>query len=343
MPDIAARPRSLTLAVQASARSPGTLAARIAPAPPSRGAADPCCPTRPPPPLRATATTRGRCLLPTSATDPQHEHPQNRSTPSQQPPCGALCAGESPVDASLPASAVLQTLSLNQGEERRTVPALPCGGLFSRSQRSMSSTSDAPCHQPIRPARGGPSQRPGTLSPRPRQGSRLPRSRAPSIDRCPFAARLRRLRLSRHRPRGVSAYESAPDYPLRHPGRPSGHRFRSLPTVLPEQLHCLEVRVLAQRGQNRVVSCRLLQSPRFLSTTADLTMTPHAPPEVALQRGVVAGSAAPCGERLAEQFGLRGRRTPLGVVGASRRARRGELRPKPDSARTPHVAHPCLR
>lgn len=55
------------------------------------------------------------------------------------------------------------------------------------------------------------------------------------------------------------------------------------------------------------------------------------------------GQRSPCGERLAEQFGLRGRRAPLGVVGASRRARRGELRPKPDSARTPHVAHPCLR
>jgi hypothetical protein len=136
MPDIAARPRSLTLAVQASARSPGTLAARIAPAPPSRGAADPCCPTRPPPPLRATATTRGRCLLPTSATDPQHEHPQNRSTPSQQPPCGALCAGESPVDASLPASAVPQTLSLNQGEERRTVRRCPAAA-FSAARNAQ--------------------------------------------------------------------------------------------------------------------------------------------------------------------------------------------------------------
>jgi hypothetical protein len=154
MPDIAARPGSLTLAFQASARSPSTLATRIAPAPPSRGAADPCCPTRSPPPLRATATTRGRCLSPTSATDPQHEHPQNRLTPTHKPPCGALCAGKSPVDARLPAFVVLPTLSsMRRGAPHRTGAALRRP--FRRSQRSWSSTSDAPCHQPIRPARAG--------------------------------------------------------------------------------------------------------------------------------------------------------------------------------------------
>jgi hypothetical protein len=319
MPDIAARPGSLTLAVQASARSPGTLTARIAPAPPSRGAADPCCPTRSPPPLRATSTTRGRCLNPTSATDPQHEHPQNRSIPSPRSPCGDLRAGESPVDAGLPASAVLLTLSSSGGEERRT-PCRRCPAAAFSAARSAHEAR--PLTLPVTrrsvPREAGQPGWPGTLSPRLRQETRLPRSRAPSIDRCPLAARLRRLRRDRHHPRGVAAFESAPDIPLRHPGRSSGRRFRSLPSVLPGSLHCLEVRGLARRGQNRFASCRLLQSLRFLSTTADLTTTPHAPPEVALQRGAFLRAALRlAAQRLAEQLGLRGRRTPLGVVGAS--------------------------
>lgn len=164
-----------------------------------------------------------------------------------------------------------------KGEERRTVPALRCGGLFSRSQRSWSSTSDAPCHQPIRPAQGGPARRPGTLPPRPRQGSRLLRSRAPSIDRCPFAARLRRLRRDRHRPRGVSAYELAPDTLLRHPERLSGRRFRSLPTVQSQIAALPSGQGVSPVWTEQVASCRLLQSLRFLSTTTELTSIPARP------------------------------------------------------------------
>jgi hypothetical protein len=190
MPDIAARPRSLTLAVQASARSPGTLAARIAPAPPSRGAADPCCPARPPPPLRATATTLGRCLLPTSATDPQHEHPQNRSTPSQRPPCGTLRAGKRPVDAGLPASVVLSALSLNS---RRGAPLRIGASLrrpFQLLATLVSSTSDAPCHHRSAPRKAGQTSSQGRF-PRgsvKRHGvhapERLPSTDAPSPPAC---------------------------------------------------------------------------------------------------------------------------------------------------------------
>jgi hypothetical protein len=110
--------------VSASARSPSTLTARSAPAPPSRGAADPCCPTRSPPPLRATKTTRGRCLSPTSATDQPYEHPQNRWTPSHVAPCGAAAWVEARLTPALQASAALSALS-SKGEEHRTGPALP--------------------------------------------------------------------------------------------------------------------------------------------------------------------------------------------------------------------------
>jgi hypothetical protein len=78
---------------KAGVRSPSTFVARSAPAPLSRGAADPCYPSRSTSPLRAPATTRGRCLSPTSATDQQHEHPQNRLIPKLLPSCDVLRQG----------------------------------------------------------------------------------------------------------------------------------------------------------------------------------------------------------------------------------------------------------
>lgn len=143
--------------VQTSACSPCTLAARTGVAPPSRRATDPCCPTRSPSPLRAPSTTRGRCISPTSATDHQHEHPQNRWIPLLQTPCDALCSGGSTVDDVLPASAVLSTLS-SKGEERLTDWRCAACGFVQPPAALESSTSDAPCRRPLRPARGGPAQ-----------------------------------------------------------------------------------------------------------------------------------------------------------------------------------------
>lgn len=77
---------------------------------------------------------------------------------------------------------------------------------------------------------------------------------------------MRRLRRDRHRPRGVSASESAPDYPLRHPRRSSGRRLRSLPTDLPRLLHCLEVKGLASTWTEQVC---------LLSTSAITTVPEH--------------------------------------------------------------------
>jgi hypothetical protein len=191
MPDIAAGPGSLTQVVQTSACSPCTLTARTGVALPSRRATDPCCPTRSPSPLRAPSTTRGRCISPTSATDHQHEHPQNRWIPSLQTPCDALCSGGSTVDAVLPASVVLSTLS-SKGEERLTVRRCTAGGFVQPQAALESSTSDTPCRQPIRPACAVRLSRPETHPPHLRQKAWPPRSGASSVDRCPLTSCLRR-------------------------------------------------------------------------------------------------------------------------------------------------------
>jgi hypothetical protein len=92
------------------------------------------------------------------------------------------------------------------------------------------------------------------------------------------------------------------------------------------------------RWQIRYAACQLLQSPRFLSTTMDLTDTPHAPPRVTPLRCADAGSVASFeGPANAESPGRRvaGRavtgsgagETPSGVAGASRRTKRGSLAP----------------
>lgn len=110
----------------ATARSPRTLLARHAPAPPSRGAAVPCYPTRSSSPSRAPRTTRGRCLSPTSATDLQHEHPRIRWIPALfcETPRGISSAGERSFDAALPASAEPATPFLRRGAPYRNGAAL---------------------------------------------------------------------------------------------------------------------------------------------------------------------------------------------------------------------------
>jgi hypothetical protein len=70
--------------------------------------------------LASTADNAGRCLSPTSATDLQHEHPQNRLTPLLQNAFRHLSAKvEGSVDAVLPASAVLSTHFLLRSELRQ--------------------------------------------------------------------------------------------------------------------------------------------------------------------------------------------------------------------------------
>jgi hypothetical protein len=267
MPDIAARPRSLTLAVQASARSPGTLAARIAPAPPSRGAADPCCPTRSPPPLRATATTRGRCLSPTSATDPQHEHPQNRSTPSQRPPCGALCAGESPVDASLPASVVLQTLSL-RFKKRSAVPYRRCpAAAFSaahNAQRARPLTLPVTSRSAPREAGRTSGQERFRRDPVKSHDfhapERLPSTDAPSPPTCAGCDQAVTV---------LAAFPPTSQLPttlFATRDRLQVAAFAVSLASLPEQLHCLEVRVLPPTWTEQVC---------LLSTSAITTVLEH--------------------------------------------------------------------
>jgi len=137
MPDIAARPGSLALAGFASARSPDTL---------SPEALLPCRHAKRP--TRATRRRRhrprgrcrqysGRCLSPTSATDPQHEHPRNRWTPRLL----RLAAPSARVEIRLTPSLQLRPRSrpslfasmqaCRQGDERRiSGPALRRGRPF---------------------------------------------------------------------------------------------------------------------------------------------------------------------------------------------------------------------
>jgi len=82
------------------------------------------------------------------------------------------------------------------------------------------------------------------------------------------------------------------------------------------------------RWQIRYAACQLLQSPRFLSTTMDLTDTPHAPPRVTPLRCADAGSVR-IFRRVAGRAvtGSGAGDTPSGVAGASRRTKRGSLAP----------------
>lgn len=97
----------------------------------------------------------GRCPSPTSATDPQHEHPRNRWTPRLLRLSAPSARVKDPVDASPPASVALLTLAAPQGTRSagfRTgaAPWPAC----SAARVARSETSDAPCHRPGRPAQG---------------------------------------------------------------------------------------------------------------------------------------------------------------------------------------------
>lgn len=59
----------------------------------------------------------------------------------------------------------------------------PCRGVLDHAQ-SWRTGSDAPCRAPRRPGNPGAFEEPEPLPPAPRQGGRLSRPRAPSLDKC---------------------------------------------------------------------------------------------------------------------------------------------------------------
>lgn len=92
---------------------------------------------------------------------------------------------EGPFDDALPASVMLSTFSSFEGDECRTGPALPCDGLFGLVEGSKARPLTLPVALWLNLIESDRTKRPGSLPPRPRQRTRLSRSEAPSIDRCP--------------------------------------------------------------------------------------------------------------------------------------------------------------
>lgn len=87
----------------------------------------------------------GRCLSPTSATDPQHVHPRTRWTPCLVDASRRLLgAGGDPVDAVPPASAAHRRPP-SGGERRFRAGAAPRPA-SSPDHRALHATSAAPCH-----------------------------------------------------------------------------------------------------------------------------------------------------------------------------------------------------
>jgi hypothetical protein len=94
-------------------------------------------------------------------------------------------------------------------------------------------------------------------------------------------------------------------------------------------------------------ACQLLQSPRFLSTTMDLTAIPRAPPRVTPLRCVDAAASLLSKRRWPSCHRLRGRRTTFRCFScASRRTKRGSLSPilfDPDTSCHDPVSTPAGR
>jgi hypothetical protein len=157
-------------------------------------------------PCGSPRRTWRRCFSPTSATDVRHEHPHTVRLPSSQLALrrprslfdrsrGALAAlhrlatTQPRLDARLTARAQLSpsTHGSNARLGRSRVP--PCGGYHSETDffgrpRSSCPKSDASCRAP-RPLGACPErhEEPEPLPPSSRQGVRLSRLEAPSLDK----------------------------------------------------------------------------------------------------------------------------------------------------------------
>jgi hypothetical protein len=161
----------------------------------------------------------GRCLSPTSATDPQHAHPWTRWTPCLVSASRRLLgAGGDPVDAVPPASAAHQRPP--PGGERRIRTGAAPRPASSPDHRALHATSAAPCH---------PEPRPFEQLSRPRTASASPSSKgAASATRSGFAGRLllsisfRRLRGGSSRPLQSPRLPSTKPRTSRFPARPAG-------------------------------------------------------------------------------------------------------------------------
>jgi len=182
------------------------------------GAADPCYPARPAPPLRASPATQRRCLSPTSATDQLHEYPEYRSTPRLERLAAPSAQVKGSVDAVPPASAELSTLSFIH-EERSATPErrLPLRRRF----RPLAELEARPLTLPVahrylpreagRPASQDRFRRTPVKGHDLHDPKRLPSTGAPSRPACACCVG------TRHRSRGFATAEPASGDLLRYP------------------------------------------------------------------------------------------------------------------------------
>jgi len=182
------------------------------------GASAPCYPAASRLAFRLALALRGRCFLPTSATDYRHEHPLDRSIleldgarPSStepariawpkpscscelgaRPPCGDSAPSRRAFDDAHPTSNRSLTASaLGRGDGRATprcgVP--PCRGVFNHEQDRRNDSLTLPVAPRSRRARRpNLNVAPEPLLPPSRQRERLSRPKASSVSECPAIA-----------------------------------------------------------------------------------------------------------------------------------------------------------
>jgi len=129
------------------------------------------------------------------------------------------------------------------------------------------------------------------------------------------------------------------------PERLSGPHLRGSPSIAPESPALpvnpeLTPRTLADQNP---AACQLLQSPRFLSTTMDLTYIPPGPAEGYPSALRWCGSVASFEASPAELSQAQGPAVHLPVLPAPPGARSAGACPQSCSTRTPHVTIPCPR
>jgi len=151
-------------------------------------------------------------------------------------------------------------------------PSQPRAGLDSL-------TSDAPCRLLAQPARVRSNQKARTASTTPSSKDAAFTLRSAFHRQVLLVPRLRRIRRARHRfSRRCRLRAGFRPIPLPSFEPLSGPRLRGSPSSALERLHHRVFRGCSPRtfGRSDDAACQLLQSPRFLSTTPDVTVTLRA-------------------------------------------------------------------
>lgn len=295
----------------------------------SCGAADPCYPARPPSPLQAKAARRKdashRTVQPTFSTGTGDT--ARFLHPACFTPCGTARSTEveTSVDAASPASGLLSTLERG-GTAKRGAPHRSGTALQRRSRpRAALEARPSDARVPTRP-----------LSPTGRADSAVPPSRdTPLSAQGAFPRQVLPASLARRRTPATVPGALPPPGRLLAPRRSLLSLGRAGPAASSEAHH-------PGAGQVRR-SCRLLQSPRFSSTTTDRPTTPrHAWSRLPGRCGQPCAGMTRCttGQAVSEPGATEDANIPASASPRDRSL--GSFAPT-RSARTPPVTGSCLR